>query len=116
MQGLVGSFGGMRHYRSHHTRRDGRFVPPKLQNPLSQFGCFYFPARQPVVGRAFARPVGYRVPWPLLIPANFLNQFNLICPAGLSAQSVSSPPCKNILIFRIPKSGYVIASRPTEGR
>jgi hypothetical protein len=41
----------------------------------------------------------------------------LICPTGLLPEFLSSPFCKNILLFRNPKSPvYPSPSRPTEGR
>jgi hypothetical protein len=41
----------------------------------------------------------------------------LICPTGCSAIFVSSPFCKNISVFTIPKSPlYPVPFRPTEGR
>src|ERR1700693_915484 len=39
----------------------------------------------------------------------------LICPTGKSAKTVSSPLCKNILVFRRPKSVVcLLPSRPTQ--
>jgi hypothetical protein len=41
----------------------------------------------------------------------------LICPTGKSVNCLSSPICKNILVFARPKSNlYPSTSRPTEGR
>jgi hypothetical protein len=36
-----------------------------------------------------------------------LGKFSLICPSGSLANSVSSPSCKNILLFRNRKSVYI---------
>src|ERR1700722_17631706 len=67
------------------------------------------------------RPPGvvFRRFYPLLpdlrATANLLNRFNLICPTGLLADFVSSPFCKNILFFRIPKSVYILRRPPHRG-
>src|SRR6202035_435501 len=55
------------------------------------------PPRQPVT-REFLTPIAL-----------------LICPTGSCQKSLSSPFCKNILVFRRPKSVvYLSPSRPTQ--
>ena len=41
----------------------------------------------------------------------------VICPSGFDHENLSSPFCKNILFFRIPKSVYILRHPvPKEGR
>jgi hypothetical protein len=66
------------------------------------------PITKPVLGRAFARPVGAE---PLAL--SWLRY----CPTGKSVNCLSSPICKNISVPALPKSLlYPPPSRPMKGR